>query len=121
MLSPSPNGPNCADLPPQAIDKMFNGEGEPKSVYTKAAKNICARCVVVQECRDDALYGPTPIKRGVRGGLAANELRRARAWLSYEQGVTDKVPREGRPEWLPRAESAEIVESIRSSDEAGDD
>lgn len=107
-------GANCADLPGFVIDKYFHCDASKQHLLAKAAKAICANCVVLDECRDQALTSPGLQGRGVVGGVTVGEIRRARAWLAYERGFSDNVPRGTRPDWLPtRSDGAEAAELAR--------
>lgn len=106
-------GANCADLPAFVIDKYFDCNAATEPLRRDVALAICGRCVVREACRDDALNHPSRRERGVIGGVTANELTRARAWLSYEQGAIEYPPRGQRPDWLVRTEATETAEQAR--------
>jgi hypothetical protein len=106
-------GANCAGLPAFVIDKYFDCDAGREPLKAMVAMAICHRCLVIEECRTLALNQPDLQPRGVIGGVTAHEIRRARAWRQYEQGVTDQVPPVSRPEWLARAEASETAEQGR--------
>ena len=102
-------GANCADLPGFVVDKYFDCHAANEPLLRDVALAICRRCVVIEECRDQAFNGPWR-GRGVIGGVTAGELRTGREWRAYELGYRDQVPRSPRPEWLQRPEAAETAE-----------
>lgn len=63
---------NCATADPELF---FPEKGAGNSA--KVAKAICARCVVLQECRDDALERGDDAF-GVLGGMTPKERREQR-------------------------------------------
>lgn len=103
-------GANCADLPGFVIDKYFDSNVAHEPFRARVAKAICSRCVVLETCRDEALNMAGLPERGVIGGVAVVEIRRARAWRSYELGLRAQPPAGDRPSWLERPEAAETVE-----------
>ena len=107
-------GANCADLPGFVVDKYFDCNAAREKFRAQTAKAICSRCVVLEECREEALAMYQAPERGVIGGVTANELHRARSWRSYELGLRPTAPRRARPSWLPRADAAETVEQART-------
>ena len=111
-------GANCADLPGFVVDKYFDCHVGTEPFRARVAKMICARCVVMEACREEALSMPGLQRRGVIGGVDAAEIRRARRWLAYETGVTNEVPPVPRPDWLTRSEAAETVEQDRVEQDA---
>lgn len=106
-------GANCADLPGFVIDKYFGCDGGREPLRLMVARAICARCVVLEACREQALNMPALPTRGVMAGATMAEIRRGRRWRAYESGLTDQVPTEPRPDWLARTEATEIVEAAR--------
>jgi len=110
-------GANCGGLPGFVIDKYFYCDAAQEPLKAMVAKAICARCVVVEECRDQALNQPFLQDHGVIGGVAANEIRRARAWRSYEQGLREQPPATARPPWLKRTDATETIEQGRLEDD----
>ncbi len=106
-------GANCGDLPGFVIDKYFYCKANTEPLRAMVGRAICQRCVVLELCREDALNGALPQPHGIIAGVSAGEMKRARAWRRYEQGIVDKVPRSPRPEWLGRPEATEIVEQMR--------
>lgn len=103
-------GANCADLPGFVVDKYFNCNVNREPLRAQVAKAICARCVVLDECRDVTLNQPNLPDRGIVAGLPARHFQRARSWRRYELGLTETPPRAPRPEWLARPEAAETTE-----------
>ena len=101
-------GASCADLNPLVIDKFFAPGATP--IYRKAARNICARCVVLDDCRLNALRFALTRGFGIVGGMSPEDLKRARACELFENGERDTPPRGERPDWLPRSEATETVE-----------
>lgn len=102
-------GANCADLPAFVIDKYFDCDGGKEPFHRQVALQICARCIVREACREQALNGPKR-ERGVIGGLTATQLDNAKQWRRYEIGARAKVPEGARPDWLERPEAAETFE-----------
>jgi hypothetical protein len=111
-------GANCADLPGFVIDKYFDSDINREPLRAMVARAICARCVVREECRDQALTMPGLQHRGIIGGVTAHEIRRARGWSANEAGVTDRVPPGFRPDWLKRTDATETVEQGRVESDA---
>ena len=109
-------GANCAGLPAFVIDKYFDCDGGREPFRRQVALQICARCLVREACREDALNGPRR-ERGVIGGLTAPELRNAKQWRAYEVGARSAVPRGERPEWLERPDAAETTEQTMHDDD----
>lgn len=112
-------GASCADLPAFVIDKYFNANVGTQPFLARTARAICGHCVVLQECREEALNMPHLQKGGVIGGVAAAEIRRARAWRSYELGRLAAPPLRDRPEWLTRPDAAETIEQGLTEFEEG--
>lgn len=108
-----PEGANCADLPSFVVDKYFFCNVQREPFLAQTARAICARCVVVEQCRQEALTMPYLQASGVIGGVAASDIRRARAWRRYELGLSTAVPNKPRPAWLARSDAAEIAEQVR--------
>jgi hypothetical protein len=106
-------GANCGDLPPFVADKYFDCNVQREPLKAMVAKAICDRCVVRDECREEALNMIYLPKRGVIGGVTAAEVHAARSWRNYEQGMSDSVPRSRRPEWLPMTDATHFVEQVR--------
>ena len=106
-------GANCGDLPDFVIDKYFNAAPPYRPFHHRVPKAICAHCVVLQECRVEALAMPTPPRAGVIGGMSGPELRVARAWRRFEQGLRDEPPSSLRPDWLPMTDATHQVEGLR--------
>lgn len=106
-------GANCLDLPGFVVEKYFHCDVGKQPLLAHAAKAICSNCVVMEECRQQALNMAGLQTGGVIGGVTVSEIRRARSWRSYELGLTEKVPESRRPEWLGRPEATEIVEQWR--------
>jgi hypothetical protein len=106
-------GANCADLPGFVIDKYFGSSVQKEPLRAMVGFAICQRCVVREACRDQALNMPGLPAKGVIGGVAVAEIRRARKWRDYETGITEPVPTVERPEWLPRSDATETVEQVR--------
>ena len=106
-------GANCADLPGFVIDKYFGANVARQPFLARTAKAICSHCVVMEECRSEALTMPYLPKRGVIGGVNVSEIHDARAWQRYESGEIDRPPTRPRPEWLTRSDADEIVEQAR--------
>lgn len=111
-------GANCAGLPGFVVDKYFDCESNREPLKAMVAKAICSHCVVLEECRDQALTMDGVQQRGVIGGVTAHEIMRARRWRAYETGVTDQVPPTSRPAWLKRTEATETVEQERIESDA---
>jgi hypothetical protein len=105
-------GANCSGLPGFVIDKYFDCNASAEPLRRMVALAICANCQVVDACREQALNGPR-VPRGVIGGVTAVELNRAKQWRRYEQGLTEVVPSEPRPGWLPMTDATQIVEQGR--------
>jgi WhiB family redox-sensing transcriptional regulator len=75
---------NCRGVDPSLF---FPGRGEP----TGPAKEVCARCVVRENCLQYALARPS-LKHGVWGGRSENERRELRRQRSH---VLREPPIEG--------------------------
>lgn len=103
-------GANCADLPAFVADKYFNSNAAWQPFLARTAKAICSRCMVLELCREEALNMPHLQKGGVIGGVGVAEIRRARAWRSFELGLRPTPPPSDRPDWLARPEAAETIE-----------
>lgn len=114
-------GANCADLPAFVIDKYFDCKVGTEPFRARVAKAICGHCVVLELCRDEALNQANLPERGVLGGVNVVEIRRARAWRSYELGLRETPPPYERPDWLPMTEATNTVEQGRVEDEEGVD
>lgn len=112
-------GANCADLPPQVIDKYFDSHVRWQPFLARTAMAICSRCVVLTECREQAFNMPNLPERGVIGGVAVAEIRRARAWRTYELGQRPTPPQGERPAWLTRPDAAETIEQALTELEEG--
>jgi hypothetical protein len=111
-------GANCADLPGFVIDKYFDADGSRDRFAANVARAICQHCVVLEQCREQALGMPGLPKRGIIGGVAAHEIKRARKWRNYELGISERVPSVERPAWLARPEAAETIEQGRIEQDA---
>jgi hypothetical protein len=105
-------------MPGFVVDKYFDCETNREPLKAMVARAICSRCVVLEECRDQALTMPGLQHRGIIGGVTAHEIRRARSWSAYEAGVTDRVPPGTRPDWLKRTDATETVEQERVESDA---
>ena len=114
MLSRSLEGASCAELDLSVVDKFFDNPTD--KLYTKAAKNICSRCVVRPDCLTGAMNGPAPTS-GIVAGYSAGEITTARRWRAYELGIRDTPPNRDRPEWLSRPDATETVEQGRIEDD----
>lgn len=121
-------GSACSELNPKVADHFFEAPRDGQvlnRVMARAALNICNHhCPVRAECREDALNGPQIRGGGIRGGVTLTEIDRGRAHRRYDLGITDKLPRSPRPEWLAFPEAAEVVEHTRlleDRDEVGDE
>ncbi len=106
-------GANCADLPAFVIDKYFDVDAQRDRLHARVGEAICARCVVRDECLDEALSAPNLPTRGILGGVTVAQIRKARSWRNYEQGHRDRPPRADRPDWLPMTEATQQVEQDR--------
>ncbi len=95
------------------IDKYFGCNAGTEALRAKVAKAICENCVVLFDCRDQALTMVNLPTKGVIGGVTASEVWRARGWRNYEAGLNDRTPEVSRPDWLPRSDAAETVEEWR--------
>jgi hypothetical protein len=110
-------GANCADLPGFVIDKYFDCNVHKEPLRARIGFAICHRCVVQEACRDEALNMPGLPARGIIGGVAVADIRRARTWRDFENGSTDRVPQGPRPEWLELSDAAQTVEQMRVEDD----
>lgn len=99
-------GANCADLPGFVIDKYFDCDVGRERFRAQVGMAICSNCVVMEACLSTALTMPQLPPRGVLGGVAVSEIRRARAWQSYETGQRPTPPPVIRPRWLPYSDAA---------------
>ena len=106
-------GANCADLPGFVIDKYFNCSVQREPLQAMVGLAICRNCVVLDACREQALNMPGLQAKGIIGGVAVADIRRARRWRAYELGVSDQVPNVQRPDWLQRTEATETAEQGR--------
>jgi hypothetical protein len=115
---PTLEGANCGGLPGVIVDKYFDCNSAREPLKAMVAKAICGRCIVREDCLEDALHG-NGMDRGIVAGITAHALDRGRAWRRYELGYRDAVPNRPRPEWLTRPEAAETVEQMRVEEELG--
>lgn len=117
-------GSACSQLAAVALDRYFV-DARGQSFEAKTGKAICSGCVVVEECRQQALNAPNLPHGGVIGGVSASTIRNAREWRNYELGLrrsfAKPVPTCARPDWLERPEAVEMAESTLVHDELGDD
>jgi hypothetical protein len=112
-------GANCADLPPFVIDKYFGCKVNVEPFRARVARAICSHCAVIELCRDEALNQIHLPERGVLAGVNVVEIRRARAWRSYELGLQEAPPLYERPSWLPMTDATNTVEQSRFETEEG--
>lgn len=103
-------GGECADLPAFIIERYFEANGALHLRRSNVAKAICSQCVVLEQCRMQALNAAEPTHRGVIGGATGWEIKRARQWRLYELGYRTKLPEGPRPEWLTRPEAANAAD-----------
>jgi hypothetical protein len=111
-------GANCTYLPGFVIDKYFGANASRDRFAADVARAICNNCIVLEECREDALSMSGLPKRGIIGGVAVWEIKRARRWRLYELGLSDEAPKVARPEWLARPDAAETTEQMRIEEDA---
>lgn len=94
----------CAtEFTPEEADALFYGF---KDSDERAAKNVCGRCSVREDCLEDAMHmeggSAAAVRFGVRGGLTGEEraqlhARRRRAtWRSNRKPPAGETYR-GRP------------------------
>lgn len=105
-------GAACAEINMKVVDHFFDIEVSKNTLLAKAAKNICARCVVVPECLDLAMNGPRR-QHGIVAGTTVTQINKARAWHRYELGDRDTPPPYPRPAWLQMPEAAHMAEWSR--------
>ncbi|WP_311210980.1 MULTISPECIES: WhiB family transcriptional regulator [unclassified Aeromicrobium] len=63
----------CRDVDPEGFFSPEAERGTPKARREEAAKALCARCPVIEQCREHALAVQEPY--GVWGGLSEAERR----------------------------------------------
>lgn len=76
----------CRSVP---VNVFFPGRGDTAAITQ--AREICARCPVLEECRAYALAAPQELL-GVWGGLSGKERREARRELAQQETTVGVVP-----------------------------
>lgn len=110
-------GASCADLPGFVVDKYFDCDAGREPLKAMVAKAICRNCVVLDECRSEALSMPRLPDRGVLGGASVTEVEAARHWRLFEQGLRETAPVRLRPTWLAMPDATYDTERMRLGDD----
>ncbi len=114
--------PPFADHPGRAcktVDTdLFFAEGEGARKATAAAKAICSRCPIRDECAAWSI--PQVALRGVWGGLAEPDRERARAGTTLPPKVTRPPTAEETERRIAAGRAAAAARTARTAAEIGD-
>lgn len=110
-------GATCDELNYVVIDKYFV---DPETAFARRTGiAICSHCVVIDECRENALNATMLPRKGIVAGVLAREIWAARSWRNFDNGVTDTPPRVERPEWFTEfSEAADAAMEGRMMEDA---